>query len=154
MNLPPEVLILGGLAVMGVAGVLIAFAVRTRQVDSASSSASEAHPAGAGPSARRAAAVRRPPRREKVSPARQRERLAAAFAEQIEGVLRATLLEDPLLADSNVDLATAPDGSLEIIVDGETYSEISDIPDRRVREALVKAVEEWQAGTWQEEGKR
>ena len=76
----------------------------------------------------------------------QREHLAAAFAEQIEDVLRAFLLTDPLLAERDVDLGTAADGSLEIIVDGETYGDVEEVPDKGIREALTRAVADWKAG--------
>ena len=165
MDFPTETLLLGSLAIAAVVGVLIAFAARARPIEGKPSAAAEAGPGGidqpvesaAEPTPRAApvemdqrgeSAVAPEPRAAPVKERRagQRERLAAAFAEQIEDVLRAFLLADPLLAERDVDLGTAADGSLEIVVDGEVYSEVSDIPDQRIREALAKAVADWQTG--------
>ena len=152
MDLPTDVLLLGSLAIAAVAAVLIAFAARARPIGGRPSSAAEAEPAEKGQRAESAAPAKPGAAKAKAARPSQRERLAAAFAAQIEDVLRASLLADPLLAGRDVDLGTAPDGSLEIAVDGQIYGDISHIPDRRVRDALAKAVQEWKAGTWQGEG--
>jgi hypothetical protein len=154
MDLPTEVLLLGSLAIAALVVVLIAFAARARPIESAPEPIIEAsQPETAQPVESPAAAEPgpsmpkpRPIRKAKASPRSQRERLASAFAEQIEDVLRSSLQADPLLAERDVDLATADDGSLEIIVDGESYAEVSQVPDKRIREALARAVVEWQAG--------
>jgi hypothetical protein len=72
------------------------------------------------------------------------ERLAAPFAEQIEDVLHAELDADPALAAHAVDLGTAPDGSLEIWVDGQRYDSIEQLPDEELRRAFQRAVGKWQ----------
>ncbi len=74
------------------------------------------------------------------------ERLAAPFAEQIEDIIRARLDADPALAAMDVDLGTAPDGGLEVWVDGECYSDVNLLPDERLRRIFRQAVEEWDAG--------
>lgn len=71
------------------------------------------------------------------------ERLAAPFAEQIEDILRARLDEDPSLKGFDVDLGTAPDGGLEIWINGQRYSGIEDLPDERLKQAFRQAVERW-----------
>ena len=72
------------------------------------------------------------------------EKIAAPFAEQIEDILRAHLSADPALAAMDVDLGTAPDGGLEIWVDGECYTDVSLLPDERLRQAFRQAIERWE----------
>ncbi len=71
------------------------------------------------------------------------ERLAAPFAEQIEDIIHARIKADPALAGTDVDLGTAPDGGLEIWVDGQLYTEIALIPNERLRQTIQGAVEKW-----------
>jgi hypothetical protein len=71
------------------------------------------------------------------------EGLAAAFVEQIEDIVHARLSEDPALLGIKVDFGTAPTGELQIGVDGESYMDVGDIPDERVREIIRQAVESW-----------
>ncbi len=68
------------------------------------------------------------------------ENEAAAFAEQIEDILRAQLSADSSLRSYDVDLGTGPDGGLEIRVGDQHYSEIKQIPDERLRAAINRAV--------------
>lgn len=72
------------------------------------------------------------------------ERVAAPFAEQIEDILRAILSADPALAALDVDLGTAPDGGLEIWVNGERHTDIDLIPDERLRQTIRQAIEKWE----------
>jgi hypothetical protein len=74
------------------------------------------------------------------------EGLAPAFVEQIEDIVHARLSQDPALAAVRVDFGTAPDGQLEIIVDGENYMNVCDIPDDRLREVIRQAIESWEQG--------
>jgi hypothetical protein len=71
------------------------------------------------------------------------EVVAAPFAEQIEDILNAKLRADPALSSMVVDLGTGPEGELEIIVNDETYTDIEQIPNERLRQALREAVEAW-----------
>lgn len=73
------------------------------------------------------------------------ERVAAPFAEQIEDILRARLSADPALAAIDVDLGTAPDGGLEIWVDGVCYTDVNLLPDERLRQTFLQVVKEWDA---------
>ncbi len=68
------------------------------------------------------------------------ENEAAAFAEQIEDILRAQLSADPDLRSYDVDLGTGPDGGLEIRVGDQRYSDIKQIPNERLRAAIGQAV--------------
>lgn len=62
------------------------------------------------------------------------------FAEQVEDVLRARLQSDPALPALNVDLGTAPDGGLEIWVNGERYTDINLLPDERLRRVFQEVI--------------
>jgi len=73
------------------------------------------------------------------------ERLAAPFAEQIEDIIRARLSADPALAAMDVDLGTAPDGGLELWVDGVRYTDVNALPDEQLRQTFSQAIEEWDA---------
>jgi hypothetical protein len=72
------------------------------------------------------------------------EKIAPPFAEQIEDVLQARLQADPALAHYKVDFGTAPDGSLEIWVDGKSFVDIAAIPDTHLRETIQQAIAQWQ----------
>jgi hypothetical protein len=74
------------------------------------------------------------------------EGFAAAFVEQIEDIVHARLSEDLALSGVKVDFGTAPTGELEIWVDGESYADVGNIPNERVREIIRQAVESWGQG--------
>ena len=71
------------------------------------------------------------------------EGLASPFAEQIEDIIRAKLAANPELKHYQVDLGTAPDGSLEISVDGKKYAGIEALPDARLKLLFQQSVEAW-----------
>ena len=53
--------------------------------------------------------------------------------------------DDPLQQRS-IYLRSHPNGSLEILIDGEKYRQLSDLPDAAIRNLIQAAVDEWQAG--------
>ena len=71
------------------------------------------------------------------------EALAAPFAEQIEDIVRAKLQADSTLSAMQIDLGTGPDGGLEIIVNGKTYTSIDELPDTRLQDIFREAVAKW-----------
>jgi hypothetical protein len=71
------------------------------------------------------------------------EKLAAPFAEQIEDILQDLMTANPQLSGHKVDFGTAPDGGLEMWVDGKSYREIKDIPEEPIRAAIQKAIERY-----------
>lgn len=71
------------------------------------------------------------------------ESLASPFAEQIEDILLAKLAADPELQQYQVDLGTAADGSLKILINGTAYTNISEIPNEKLRAIFNEAVEAW-----------
>lgn len=73
------------------------------------------------------------------------ERLAAPFAEQIEDIVHAKLQAENMLTDYEVDLGTAPDGGLEIWVNGELYTNVAALPSTRLREIFQESLEKWNA---------
>jgi hypothetical protein len=75
------------------------------------------------------------------------EKLASPFAEQVEDIIRARLKAIPALASIQVDLGTFPDGSLEISVDGKSYSDIDQLPDEQLRQVIRGAVQSWDQGS-------
>jgi hypothetical protein len=74
------------------------------------------------------------------------EALASAFVEQIEDIVHARLGQDSTLSGVQVDFGTASTGELEIWVDGESYTDVDDIPNERLREVIRQAVESWGRG--------
>ena len=73
------------------------------------------------------------------------ERASTPVSEEIEERARAKLAAYPDLASTQLDFATAADGSLEIWVDGAQYHSIDEVPDDRLRQATQAAVQEWNA---------
>jgi hypothetical protein len=74
------------------------------------------------------------------------ERIAAPFAEQIEDIARALIAADPAIASTQIDFGTAPDGTLEIWVGDKRYSDISALPDERLRDVMHQAVAKFSQG--------
>jgi hypothetical protein len=69
------------------------------------------------------------------------EEQASPISEQIEGMVQIRLAEYPDLAGQVVDFGSAADGSLEIWIADKRYTNVDDIPDARVRDAISEAVE-------------
>lgn len=74
------------------------------------------------------------------------EKLAAPFTEQIEDIFRAKIEADPNLNHYQVDLGSAPDGTLEIWVNDKKYSNVNDLPDNKLKQAFRDAVTKWNKG--------
>jgi hypothetical protein len=68
------------------------------------------------------------------------ERQASLVSEQIEEMVMKELDQFPELAETKIDFGTAADGSLEIWVDEQKYTDVSAIPDQRIRNAVSNAV--------------
>ncbi len=68
------------------------------------------------------------------------ERQASMISEQIEEMVKMDLAQYPDLSDVSLDFGTGEGGGLEIWIDGERYSEVSAIPDDRIRGSIEKAV--------------
>lgn len=71
------------------------------------------------------------------------EKLAAPFSEQIEDIFRAKIGADPHLKHYKIDLGSASDGTLEIWVNGEKYTNISELPDDGLKKAFQESIAKW-----------
>ena len=71
------------------------------------------------------------------------EKLAAPFTEQIEDIFRAKIEADPDLNHYQIDLGSAPDGTLEIWVNDKKYSNVNDLPDIKLKKAFRDSVIQW-----------
>jgi hypothetical protein len=69
------------------------------------------------------------------------EQAASLVSEQIEEMVKKRLASYPDLANVKLDFATGPDESLVVWVDAQSYSDIDQIPDDRIRSAISEAVE-------------
>lgn len=73
----------------------------------------------------------------------QGEKLAAPFTEQIEDIFRAKIEADPDLNHYQVDLGSAPDGTLEFWINDKKYTNVNDLPDERLKRAFRESVKKW-----------
>jgi hypothetical protein len=71
------------------------------------------------------------------------EFVATPISEQIEEMVRERLKTFPDLAQVDLDFGTGVDGSLQVWLDSVRYDRIQDIPDERIRQAVIEAVEEF-----------
>ena len=69
------------------------------------------------------------------------EQVASPVSEQIEEMVKKRLASYPGLADVKLDFATGSDESLVVWVNDQSYSDIDQIPDERIRSAISEAVE-------------
>jgi hypothetical protein len=69
------------------------------------------------------------------------EHAASLISEQIEEMVKQSLASYPDLADVKLDFATGADESLIVWVNNQSYSDIDQIPDDRIRSAISEAVE-------------
>jgi len=69
------------------------------------------------------------------------EQAASLVSEQIEEMVKQRLSSYPDLADVKLDFATGSDESLVVWVNDQSYSDIDQIPDERIRSAISEAVE-------------
>jgi hypothetical protein len=72
------------------------------------------------------------------------EKLASPFTEQIEDIFRAKIEADPNLNHYQVDLGSAPDGTLEIWVNDKKYTDVNDLPDEGLKKAFRESVAKWE----------
>lgn len=71
------------------------------------------------------------------------EKVAAPFTEQIEDIFRAKVKADPDLNHFQVDLGSAPDGTLEFWVNDKKYTNVNDLPDNKLKRAFRESVTKW-----------
>lgn len=71
------------------------------------------------------------------------EKIAAPFTEQIEDIFRAKIEADPELNHFQVDLGSAPDGTLEFWINDKKYTNVNDLPDNKLKRAFRESVRQW-----------
>jgi hypothetical protein len=145
MDIPQEVWVAGGVAVLLIIVICVLFILQRRRVDFTHSKSPGQKPEWlrTSPPEETVAATQADGEGVTLYDHDKGERMASAFVEQIEDVLRARLQEDSLLAAMDVDFGTAPDGRLEVWVDGERYVDIDLIPNAHLREVIRQAVASW-----------
>ena len=147
-GIPPVVWIAGGASVVVIVVIYVIFVLQRRRVDLTHSKSPGQKPEWirTTPPPETVAAIRADGEGFGLYDHDAGEVHAAAFVEQIEDIVHARLSEDVTLSGVKVDFGTAPTGELEIRVDGETYTDVGDIPNGRVREIIRQAVESWRQG--------
>jgi hypothetical protein len=148
MDIPLEVLIVGGVGILGVIIILVGFVLQRRRVDLTGPDEPEEKPQWMHemPPPETVAATQADGEGITLYDYDEGELVASAFAEQIEDVVRARVSEDPSLAGLDVDFGTGPDGGLEAWVDGVKYASINQIPNERLKELIRQAIEIWNQG--------
>lgn len=138
MEIPAAVILAGALGAIVIVILIIALIVRGRRVNLT----------GAGSTGKPAWRATTPPAESLAATKgagiygqEAGERVAAPFAEQIEDIVRARIRADLTLADTKFDMGSAPDGSLEIWVDGALYKAVQDIPNPHLRIIVKEAIE-------------
>jgi hypothetical protein len=147
METPSIVWIIGGMTVFAIAAMVILLIVRARQVNLTRPASPDQKPEWlrTDPPPETRTATQADGEGIALYDYDQGERLAAPFVEQIEDIFRAEVNADPSLAAHSVDLGTAPDGRLEIWVDGRRYAGAAELPNESLRRAFQRAVEKWQS---------
>jgi hypothetical protein len=69
------------------------------------------------------------------------------FVEAIDQILQRRLAETQLSGHRTVHLCSGTDGSLEVVVDGTVYGDLSKVDDKGVRDLIQASVDEWQNGS-------
>ena len=148
MNVPQEVWIVGGVAVVGIVAICVGFILQRRRVDLTGPKSPDQKPEWMHemPPSETVAATQAGGEGIALYDRDAGERVASPFVEQIEDIVRARMTEDPALASLEVDFGTAADGRLEVWVDGESYTDIDQIPSARLREVVHRAIESWEQG--------
>ena len=78
------------------------------------------------------------------APAPKPAPMPIGIAGQIEQILQQQLADDPTLGGWSIHLVTAPDGSLQLAVEGQVVDWPAGVPDGPVRDAVQKAIRTWE----------
>lgn len=135
--------IVGGIALLAVVLLFLPVLIKSRKVNLTKTGAEQPEWMRTSPPAETQAALAKDQESMAVYDHDQGEKIAAPFAEQIEDILHEKLKADPYLKQFNIDLGTAPDGGLEIWVNGKAFDSIESLPDERLKAAFREAVEKW-----------
>ena len=66
------------------------------------------------------------------------------IAGQVEQILQQQLADNPTLRGWSIHIVTAPDGSLQLAVEGQSLPWPGGVPDGPVRDAVQKAIRAWE----------
>jgi len=78
------------------------------------------------------------------TPAPKPAPMPIGIAGQIEQILQQQLIDDVTLRGYSIHIVTAPDGSLQLAVEGQTLPWPGGVPDGPVRDAVQKAIRTWE----------
>ena len=78
------------------------------------------------------------------TPAPKPAPMPIGIAGQIEQVLQQQLADDPTLGGWSIHIVTAPDGSLQLAVEGQVLHWPEGVPNGPVRDAVQKAIRTWE----------
>ncbi len=78
------------------------------------------------------------------APAPKPAPMPIGIAGQIEQILQQQLADDPTLGGWSVHIVTAPDGSLQLAVEGQVVRWPEGVPNGPVRDAVQKAIRTWE----------
>ena len=74
------------------------------------------------------------------------ERIASPISEAIEAMVQDRMREDPAFKDQRIDFGSSPDGTLEIWINDERYSNVDAIPNENIRTIIQEAVRAYNQG--------
>jgi len=78
------------------------------------------------------------------TPAPKPASMPIGIAGQIEQILQQQLADDPTLGGWSIHIVTAPDGSLQLAVEGQVLHWPEGVPNGPVRDAVQKAIRTWE----------
>jgi hypothetical protein len=74
------------------------------------------------------------------------ERMASLISEAVEDLVRERMQSDPGLQEMKIDFGTSSDGTLEIWIDDERYTDVDAIPNDQIRSLIKEAVKAYNEG--------
>lgn len=69
---------------------------------------------------------------------------AISLADEINEIVQNRLRYSPPTAPVRIDITSKPDGGINIIVNGHTYSSPEEIPDPEVKDLIKQSIKEWE----------
>jgi hypothetical protein len=78
------------------------------------------------------------------APAPKPAPMPIGIAGQIEQILQQQLADNPTLGGWSIHIVTAPDGSLQLAVEGQVLQWPTGVPDGPVRDAVQRAIRTWE----------
>ncbi len=139
------IFILGGIVILITVGIVALMFIKSNQVNLSGKTEGKPEWMRSNPPAETMAATKAEGEGVTIYNHDEGERLASAFAEQIEDILRAKLEADPALKNFKVDFGSSENGDLEFWVNGEKYAGIDELPNEDLKKAVREAVKSWES---------